>query len=680
VSNIKPCPQTQNSILSYGICAITDGFVIFFAGWTLLSHIIVWSGLSFHILLQASILAPGIVAIWFIINKRTIGIPESAYQPEKSIDSIALRIIGIAIAILLSAIFLITKQYLIAWSLSTVFLLANRAILNSGNLGSATDGVISKDCKRDYFLIGISILLPLLTILYTSRPDLDDSLYLNMAVYVLDHPTQSIFTSDTLHGIEGGNYLPSYRVHSYELLIAVLSFFTSREPIEVAHLWLPLMAVLLSVLALARLFKMLIPHGWSWTVLICVIILLVFRETHWIYGNFAYFRIFQGKSWFVTIAVPLIVVYAVSYFQKGGTRYWILLSAAQIASIGLTANALYVAPLTAGLALVSCWKPNREAICRIFKGLLGSSYPVMMGLAVLFTMKQMQLNTTGVGPYLPVEKTTLSYLGYDGTAWLWFVALLGSWAIVSSDWLRRWLLGYSLIFTGIFLSPLWDNLWAKYVTGAHLLWRFFWAIPLAVFLSIAIFEFIHQARYFRKPNKIIAGVMGVSALLFSFQSIQTPSGEHEINSTPIILKVHQPDYQLARTIVALSNPEDVVLAPERISAWIPTIRSHPKPLVSRNIYMKGLINVFALHVDVPDLKNRLKLLAFISGRQRPENAHQLLMKAIDRHHLAIVAVSTGNLWYSDIETVLINKGYCPSSIDKIILFLRPDRCRKIKIG
>jgi len=178
------------------------------------------------------------------------------------------------------------------------------------------------------------------------------------------------------------------------------------------------------------------------------------------------------------------VFYTVSYFQKGGTRYWILLSAAQIASMGLTANALYAAPLTSGLALASCWKPNREATCRLFKGLLSSSYPVLMGLVVLFSMKQMQLNTSGVGHYLPAETTTLSYLGQGGTAWLWFVALLGSWAIASSDWLRRWLLSYSLIFTGIFLSPLWDNLWAKYVTGAHLLWRFFWAIPLAVFFLL----------------------------------------------------------------------------------------------------------------------------------------------------------------------------------------------------
>lgn len=680
MSNIKPCPQTQNSILSYGICAISDGFVIFFAGWTLLSHIVIWSGLGFNILLQASILVPGIVAIWLIINKRTIGIPESAYQPEKSIDSIALRIIGIAIAILLSAIFLKTKQYLIAWSLSTVFLLVNRAILKTGTLGSATNWVISKDCKRDYFLIGISFLLPLLTILYTSRPDPDDSLYLNMAVYVLDHPTQSIFTSDTLHGIAGGNYLPSYLVHSYELLIAVLSYLTSREPIEVAHFWLPLVAVPLSVMVLARLFKMLIPHGWSWATLICVIILLLFRETHWIYGNFAYFRLFQGKSWFVTIAVPLIVFYAVSYFQKGGTRYWILLSAAQIASIGLTANALYAAPLTAGLALVACWKPNREAICRIFKGLLGSSYPVMMGLAVLFTMKQMQLNTTGVGPYLPVEKTTLSYLGHGGTAWFWFVALLGSWAIVRSDWLRRWLLGYSLIFTGIFLSPLWDNLLATYVTGAHLLWRFFWTIPLAIFLSISIFEFIHQVRRFHKPYNLIASLLAGAALFFCLKSINVPSGKHEISSTPIILKVHRSDYQPARTIVSLSEPADTVLAPERISAWIPTFRLHPKPLVARKVYVEGLIGVFASHVDVPDLKNRLKLLTFISGKRRPENAHQLLVNAIDRHHLAIVAISTGNPWYSDIETVLISKGYCPSSINNIILFVRPDRCQKTKIG
>jgi len=168
------------------------------------------------------------------------------------------------------------------------------------------------------------------------------------------------------------------------------------------------------------------------------------------------------------------------------------------------------------------------------------------------------------------------------------------------------------------------------------------------------------------------------ALFFCLKSIKAPSGHHEISSTPIILKVRQPDYQLARTIVALSKPEDAVLAPERISAWIPTIRLHPKPLVSRKVYVEGLINVFASHVDVPDLKNRLKVLAFISGRRRPENTHQLLVNAIDRYHLAIVAISTGNPWYTDIETVLISKGYCSSGVDNIILFMRPDRCQQAK--
>jgi len=213
-----------------------------------------------------------------------------------------------------------------------------------------------------------------------------------------------------------------------------------------------------------------------------------------------------------------------------------------------------------------------------------------------------------------------------------------------------------------------------------LLWRFFWTIPLAVFLSIAIYEFIHQVRRAGKPYNIIASILGVSALLLSLKSIQNPAKRHEISSTPIILKVPQPDYQLARTIVGLSNPAETVLAPEWISAWITTFRSHPKPLVSRKIYMEGLIDIYASQVDVSDLKNRLKLSDFISGRQRPENAHQLLVNSIDRHRLAIVVVSTRNPWYSDIETILISKGYCLSSMDNTILFLRPDRCQQTKIG
>ncbi|MBI2840678.1 MAG: hypothetical protein HYX75_20365 [Acidobacteria bacterium] len=665
-------PTTTAAVVDVLIRNTTDGFIILFAVWTIVAHVIVWSGTGFTWLFHLSPLVVIAAMLWFVpVWRAALGaeIPASVLLiavPGWTCFSVC------AIAIALTAALVELDMFPYAWIGAVVFLLAMRFRPKTDRTHMPSLRAAVSQAWSDYALLAATLILALMAVLLVCRPDPDDSLYLNMAVSVLDAPDQPIFASDTLHGISGGNYLPTYRVHSFELLVALLARVTGRSPIEIAHLWLPLAAVPLSVFALARLFRTLIPDIWAWATMVCVVLLLAVRNTHCIYGNFAYVRIFQGKSWFVLFAVPLIIAYAIEFFRTPDRRNWIILAAGQVAAIGLTANALYAAPLVAAFSMLACSQPDRCSTRRLLAGVTTSAYPMLMVLLVALAMRRSGLNTAGVGMSCPVEATTFDFLGRSGAVWLWMFALLGAWALVRSGWLQRWLLGYSLLFTTLCLSPLWDELLMPYVTGSHLLWRLFWTIPLPVFASVAICESTRRLLTARRLVDRLPGLLVLALILISLRSVVHPEGATSIAKAPLMLKVQEAPYRFAKTIVAMSRPADTVLAPEEVSTWIPTFRGHPRPLVSRKVYVQGLLNVFMEHVDTRDLQARLALSDYVSGTARTDGVGLDFERAIRGYPLSLVAVFPGNPWYREIENVLRDAGYRVKQLSGIQLFQAPD--------
>ena len=165
--------------------------------------------------------------------------------------------------------------------------------------------------------------------LVAHRPDADDAFYVNIAVAAVDVPRQALLSTDTLHGIDGlPLYLPVYRVHSYELLNAAMAYLTGIPAIYTFHWISAAFAALLVPLAYAKLFRLLTPRWWLWSVGVLTVILVAAGETHRWYGNFAFVRIWQGKAVFLSVFLPLIYAYGLRFAVQPTVRGWALLCAA----------------------------------------------------------------------------------------------------------------------------------------------------------------------------------------------------------------------------------------------------------------------------------------------------------------------------------------------------------------
>jgi len=201
-------------------------------------------------------------------------------------------------------------------------------------------------------LAGLSLLC-VAAVLVSHRPDADDAFYLNLAVAAADHPARPLLAYDTLHGIAGVDItLPVYRVHSLELLVAGLSRLTGRPVLDIAHLWLPALVALLVPFAYARLFRSLLPERWLWAVGIALAYLLYAADAvHRGWPNFGLVRLHQGKSMLLTFVLPLLAAYAIEFGREASWRRWWRLAGAQVAALGLSASALWLAPNPVAIAV-----------------------------------------------------------------------------------------------------------------------------------------------------------------------------------------------------------------------------------------------------------------------------------------------------------------------------------------
>ena len=218
--------------------------------------------------------------------------------------------------------------------------------------------------------------------LFVHRPDADDSFYVNMAVAAIDHPELPLLAHDTLHGrFDLPIHYPTYRLHSYELWNAGIARLSGIAPLAVFHLVSATLAAMLVPLSQAVLFRRLTPRTWLFSTLVFVVVLAVPGETPRWYGNFAFVRMWQGKSILLFVFLPLIYAYALDFARRGDRRSWLRLAAAQIAGLGCSSTALWAGPVGALVAMSSVLRPLPGDLRRFGLGALsdqGAGFAMFM--------------------------------------------------------------------------------------------------------------------------------------------------------------------------------------------------------------------------------------------------------------------------------------------------------------
>jgi len=519
---------------------------------------------------------------------------------------------------------------------------------------------------RSRNLDGLLIALCAICALVTAtahRGDADDAFYVNLVVAAVDHPDAPLLARDTLHGYDGvAMSMPVFRVLSIEIFEAVIARLSGWSAITVAHVLIPPLLAFLMPLAYARLLRLLAPKDWPW-LLVCVIAYLLFvGDGELGYGPFAFLRMQQGKAMLLHVGVPLLASYGLEFGRSPTWRAWLKLALAQVAAVGLSSTALWLAPAVAGLAAASAVPGVARAhvatsMRTLALTLLSSLHPLGIALFMrgeterLFEEAVHRMESLGYagGQLMAWSLDSVVGSGIDEKLALFAgVAVLGT---ASTPLFRRFAALFGAAFLLFFWSPITGPLVASHVTGPDTFFRVFWLLPIPIFTAAVLtspLEFSSE----RLPRwlAIFTALLLVTLFFVLAPGTHTLSSANGVRFATPGPKAPPLPLEVAREIARHAGPNDRVLAPGSVARWLPLLHRHPYPLVVRDLH----IDLLHPLLGEEEIHRRLVLSRLVAGEANPPNKGVLLAEAIERYPLAAVCLSGPALAWPELRRVLLD--------------------------
>ncbi len=497
-----------------------------------------------------------------------------------------------------------------------------------------------------WVLVGVAVCLTLIA----HRPDADDALYVNFAVAAVDELRAPILSSDTRH-FPNPPIFPSYKIHAIEMLAAALSFLTRIPAIYIFHLLFPPFAAMLTILAYGGLFRMLAPKHWVWGILAVFVFLCANGDIHRTYGNFSFVRLHQGKGMFVSVILPLLITYGLRFASRPDVRNWLFLSSAQIAAVGVTSTALWVAPTVASLAVLTGIPGMRPAkqVKRLFLGISTSVYVVGIGIYIKLAYQMPAYAfATDLTSIQLLDSSAKAVFGVGRFAVACLVITLTAWFFCDNRIARRLCLIFPICVALIFANPLITGFLAKNLTGTRIYWRVFWLLPLPTMAGLVLLTPLASEKL-----RLSVWKRYVLYFLFLFVLWVVLPERHifaKTNRTRIGvpgLKVTD-EYQIAKVIHDSLASRPNVIVPNSVSIWLTTMHKYPYPLLAR---------VIAAPTYADEGQRRLVLKLYIMGRKRSDNAPRFFHDGLQQYQIASVCFPLSNPWAEEIRRVLRVAGF-----------------------
>ena len=637
-------------------------FVLPYAMWTMYVHLITATHSSFNALLLG---LPAAVLIAAVATFAWFRLPASAEQFDpiaterrdipgsaatlitQSIGNRAVPFAVLALAIVWVGLLSAGMPYPVFWWIALLATGAAWMWNLRGEPRATSDDDAGKNAAWMVLLVAAAAVC---VTLVTSRPDADDAFYRSISATLLRFPQQQVLLHDTLYRLPGVPILLQfYRLSNYDVLVGTLAKLTGIDHLVVAYLILPSVFAAFSVLAWAYLLRRIVPARWPWVLLILFLVVLALGEMHRAYGNFAFVRLFQGKSILVTGMVPVIAGSALLFARHGGVRHWLLLLAAQVAALGVSASALFVAPAAAALGLAGGWTANATGHRRFAVGLLASVYVFGAGWAMASVTHGGQALVSS-SPMPVVPQILDNTWGWWSTKLL-LVALLAAWAFVRDPIRARYLSAGALLFLLAVLNPYTVRIVADHFVGVRTYWRLTWALPLPFFLAVLLDGVIERAWGMR--SRALAACVCVAlagcAVAFGWRFGTLRSANGVTLGVPG-LKVNPVEYQVAARIVEDVSEKGVVLAPEAVSIWLPSFVLHPELLGVRELYLTR-----AFSMD--DAARRSLLMRYVGGQHRPPGSAAWFADALRRYGVTAVVLVPSAPWRGEMQNVLERHGW-----------------------
>lgn len=610
-----------------------------FAAWTIFVHVMTFTECSFETLKKWSWLGllGAVVGASFAVK---LGLPKKSIPVEEQLDGIhdkKIAIGGIVGALVLILTYRWTASYVVFWLLAIAYLTAARWALGAGPVHVFRTSVestlnpavaIAACCVAVYGITRVGT-------------NLDDPFQVNLIIGLLEHPSWPILRFDTMHRIPDLPILKSaYLSLALEPLQAVLIDKLDVRAATLRHFVFPLLGASIGIIYLYLFINAITPSWAAPTLWTFIAIVLVYATDFRMMGSFYWEYLASGKQLLVAMIIPALLWYTSRWMALGNTRDAAMLSATAITATGLTPNGIVVAPLTAGLLAVAHFIPAPAVFKRIAIASVCVAYPLGIGILILLTT---HVTPSEVLDVFEIEEDFRTVLGWDWRFWAGAPLLLCAWAVLPASSSRRLILSWTLIFFLTLANPALNVFWAHYLTG-NLNWRLFWTFPLLLLIAIALQGSVRILSTGPRwtpwvvPVSVVIGSMAIGTSMLAPGSWQG-FGLHND-------RVPMPEYAIAKVLNHNLTPADGVLAPDTISAYLTTLPQHPRPVVTRPLYLI----LMKEHFSTSDLIERAILYAMVAPDQIAGGEFQNLIRHIEElggtvnlEHPDVVLDDLGNI-------------------------------------
>jgi hypothetical protein len=479
-------------------------------------------------------------------------------------------------------------------------------------------------------LAGCSLLAALLC-LVSHRYAFDDSYYVPNVIYYLENPSEPI--GFLIHFVDSGSEpFVSHHFGSFpfEYSQGIVAYITRTHFLNVYYFFAP------------ALFGGMIPLAWFYLIsrfsfpsraaitgsfIICMSLTLM-GEQHRCFGNFAFNRIYEGKTVMFAVGIPLFVALTMDFFRSPDRQKWLMLFATSVAMVGFTTCAAMLIPILASVLVVACcvsYVPNmRSRLLRGFFYLCVLAYPVLSaGTFVLLSAEQINSDN-------PInEHWALTFLPHAEHIFKGPVVILFLVAgtILAVAFLqkrhRRFLIAWFTLLVLCYLNPIATPFMIKHVPSGGIYWRVFYLLPfpLVIGLSAAAVA-VRLENKSPKWGRIVFGTVTVLLLAAHLPASSPSVFRRGKRATKLgIPRYKAANLHQARKVLKVAPPPGTMLALTSVSLSLPMLTAkYPQILMrSHGIYMwMGQRNT--MH----KAHHRVQAQAFLKGKISKENLKSLV--------------------------------------------------------
>jgi hypothetical protein len=512
-------------------------------------------------------------------------------------------------------------------------------------------------------LCGIGILYTLLV----HHPNIDDGFYVSVAADAHRHPDRAIWSTDTLHDDPRfGVFLPIYKAEAHEYLIALAAKMFHVSSIRASSSVLPPIFAIFVVLSWYTLARTINPKNALVVTALAITVSIFAGEARLSPAAFAFVQLQEGKSVMASAIIPLICVYAFKLVTEGGWQNAVMLTATQIAGVGLSSTAMVVGPPVACAVGFACTPYNTEPRMRI-RGLfrlagiaVSCVYP--MCAALLMHGKMTSFGWIEQSEFRLSDDLVERVLG-ERQCFIFLAALIGAWTVAPRR-SARLLLAPGILLIGIMLNPLAFVFFQTRIFSPLIFQRVFWVVPWLVFVGVFICgagNRIGQIVSLGFPRCAKPAAILSSASLLIFSLLWHPLWQHKHGSHVRFgaLKVDDAEYAIAQRLVDETPQGTAALAPESIACWTAVQDQRPPLIFVRSFYYSpGML----------DFQTRNRLGAIAGKASLTLDDVNELRAGIKTYQLGSIVLRKGAGPIASVA--LIQQGFKPTTLGGYVLWIR----------